>query len=113
MPGSRCTGPNPVNRPSPTHPDQIATNAGNASNTRVSRQDRAGCGTVTEPGRPGCVITAGGISVPGSAEPLTCASGSGRLPDPVGSCSVLDPASSVGPDSAGGGVATACSIRPG
>ncbi|WP_433600745.1 hypothetical protein ACQPXH_02610 [Nocardia sp. CA-135953] len=31
IPGSGRTGPNPVSSPSPTQPDQIATNAGRAS----------------------------------------------------------------------------------
>src|SRR5262249_5605955 len=33
IPGSRFTGPNPHNPPSPTHPDQIATAAGAAIST--------------------------------------------------------------------------------
>jgi hypothetical protein len=35
IPGSGCTTPNPDKAPRPTHPDQIATNAGNANTTTV------------------------------------------------------------------------------
>jgi len=38
MPGSGCTGPKPVSTPTPTQPDQIATNAGAASRTTGQRR---------------------------------------------------------------------------
>src|SRR5262245_60097392 len=48
IPGSGCTTPNPVNAPSPTHPDQIATNAGNASSsTGHHRTGRVAAGVST------------------------------------------------------------------
>src|SRR5215470_18017565 len=64
MPGSGCTTPNPDKVPRPTQPDQIATNAGNASTTtghdRTGRTTATGTAAATSTGR---IVSAAGLSV--------------------------------------------------
>src|SRR5262245_18987489 len=86
MPGKGCTMPNPVSDPSPTQPDQTATNAGSAS--RITGHDRTGfprpttlsTGTGAGAGvAAGTGVGVGVVSGYATPEPSAGTSGAGRV----------------------------------
>ena len=109
IPGSGWTTPNPVSPPSPTHPDQIATNAGSASSsTGHVRTGRTGFGAslvgVVVMLEPGCPSRSTGVNVSGTVS-TTGGVGSAAIPTGgTGSATGTDSVSTGSAEACGGGV---------